>query len=84
LIALCFAVCTTDAEWIHENRIGEPLLKGKTEIEFYKGEANFEKIYAREVSRIYPQGKVTIVIYPKPLSLKYSTQGPNEEFVSCE
>lgn len=51
-------------------------MKGKTEIELYKGEARFEKLYAREVSRIYSQGKVAIVIYPKASTLKYVNQGP--------
>lgn len=60
-----------EAEWLHENRAGEPLLKGKTEMDLYRGEASFQKMYAREVSRGYPQGKVAIVIYPKPSTLKY-------------
>jgi hypothetical protein len=32
---------TLEAEWIHENRVGDPLMKGKTEIDLYKGHALF-------------------------------------------
>jgi hypothetical protein len=31
MLNLCFALCTVDAEWIHENRVGDPIIKGKTE-----------------------------------------------------
>lgn len=72
ILNLCCAVSTANAEWIHENRVGEPFLKGKTEIELYKGEASFSKIYARDVSRIYPEGKVNLVIYTKPSTLIYT------------
>lgn len=44
-------------------------MKGKTEVELYKGEAWFEKIYARDVSRAYPDGKVNLVIYAKPSAI---------------
>ena len=71
LLTLCFSVCSSDAEWIHENRVGDPFMKGKTETELFKGEAQFEKLHPREVSRIYPNGKVAIVIYPKSSSVKY-------------
>lgn len=47
LLTLCFAVCTSDGEWVHENRIGDPFMKGKTETELFKGEASFEKLHAR-------------------------------------
>lgn len=67
-----------NAEWLHENRVGEPFLKGKTELELFRGESAFEKIYARDVSRGYPDGKLAIVIYPKPSMLKYHSQGLHE------
>lgn len=41
-------------------------------MELYKGEASFAKIYAREVSRVYPEGKINLVIYTKPSTLLYS------------
>lgn len=47
-------------------------MKGKTEVELYKGEASLVKLYARDVSRIYPEGKVNLVIYTKPSTLKYA------------
>lgn len=85
LFTLCLAVCTSDGEWVHENRIGDPFLKGKTEIEMFRGEAQFEKIHAREVSRIYPQGKINMVIYPKPSSLKFTpSEGQGESINSWE
>lgn len=37
LINICLAACTEEGEWIHENRMGEAFLKGKTEIEVYHG-----------------------------------------------
>jgi len=53
-------------------------------MDLYKGEASFHKIYARDISRGYPQGKVAIVIYPKPSTLKYYSEGINEETVDSE
>lgn len=47
-------------------------MKGKTEVELYKGEASFVKLYARDVSRSYHNGKVSLVIYAKPSTLLYS------------
>lgn len=73
-----------DAKWLHENRIGEPFLKGKSEVDLYKGEASFQKIYARDISRGYSQGKVAIVIYPKASTVKYYTEGLNEYNVDSE
>lgn len=75
LLTLCFSMCTSEGDWILENRVGDPLIKGKTEKDLYRGEAQFEKLYAREVSRIYPGGKVNIVIYPKQSSIRYFTSG---------
>lgn len=36
------------------------------------------KLYARDVSRIYPQGKVNLVIYAKPYALKYAGSSSSE------
>lgn len=52
-------------------------MKGKTEVELYKGEASFAKLYARDVSRVYPEGKINLVIYSKPSTLRYSGSSPN-------
>lgn len=81
---LCCAVSSADAEWIHENRVGEPFLKGKTEVELYKGEASFAKLYAREVSRVYPEGKVGLVVYSKPTTLLYSGSSNFELVIGSE
>lgn len=56
-------------------------MKGKTEVELYNGEASFLKLYARDVSRSYRDGKVNIVIYPKPSTLVYSSSGSVESYV---
>lgn len=47
-------------------------MKGKTEVELYKGESSFVKLYARDVSRSYPGGKVNIIVYCKPSTLVYN------------
>ena len=78
LVNLCFAVCTENGEWIHENRVGEAFMKGKTEVELYKGEASFVKLYARDVSRSYVNGKVNLVVYAKPSTLLYSNSNSYE------
>lgn len=75
-------MCTLDGTWIHENKVGEQFLKGKTQVDLCRGEASFQKIYARDISRGYPQGKVAIVIYPKPSTLKYFSSGINQEMVN--
>ena len=47
-------------------------------MELYNGEASFAKIYARDVSRSYQDGKVNLVVYPKPSTLVYSNLGSFE------
>ena len=59
-------------------------MKGKTEVELYKGEASFVKIYARDVSRSYQDGKVNLVVYPKPSTLVYSNNGSFEVSVDSK
>lgn len=51
-------------------------MKGKTESELYHGEGSYTKIYSRDVSRFYPDGKLNVVVYPKESALKYC-QGSN-------
>ena len=51
-------------------------MKGKTESELYHGQGSYTKIYSRDVSRFYPDGKLNIVVYPKESALKYC-QGSN-------
>lgn len=59
-------------------------MKGKTEVELYKGEASFVKLYARDVSRNYPEGKINLVVYAKPSTLVYSNSGSYEKYVKPE
>lgn len=61
-----------EGKWIFENRVGESIIKGMTEVELIRGEGQFSKLSIRELSRFYPQGKVAIIIYAKPLLLKYT------------
>lgn len=68
---LCFALADDNGNWINVNRVGDPMLKGKTEVELYHGEAEFNKIYTKDISRTFPNGRVNIVIYPKPSVLIY-------------
>lgn len=53
IINICMGVCDDNAEWIHETKDGQAFLKGKVEAELYHGSANFVKMAARDVSRIY-------------------------------
>lgn len=57
-------------------------MKGKTEVELYNGEGSFAKIYARDVSRNYQDGRINIVIYSKPTTLMYSHAGTYERLVN--
>jgi hypothetical protein len=73
------AVCDTNGQWISENEEGSAFLKGKTEVELYHGEVVFQKIYPRDVSRAYPEGKVNMVIYPKPSLVQFSSMSSSVE-----
>ena len=73
---LCLGVCDTNGEWVTHNRVGEAVMKGKTEAEMYHGEASFLKVYSREVSRAYPAGKFHFVVYAKPSLIKFLTAVP--------
>lgn len=48
-------------------------MKGKTEVEMYHGEGSFLKVYPRDVSRSYPEGKINFVIYSKASMIKFSS-----------
>lgn len=54
-------------------------MKGKTEVELYHGEGAFMKIYPRDVSRNYADGKLNFVIYSKPSMLKFSSNASSVE-----
>jgi hypothetical protein len=38
----------------------------------YHGEGSFLKVYPRDVSRHYPEGKIYFVIYAKPSMVRFS------------
>jgi hypothetical protein len=54
-------------------------MKGKTEVEMYHGEGSFLKIYPRDVSRSYPEGKINFVIYSKPSLVQFSSSSSGVE-----
>ena len=54
-------------------------MKGKTEVEMYHGDGSFLKIYPREVSRHYIEGKLNFVIYAKPSVLQFSNNSSSLE-----
>jgi len=54
-------------------------MKGKTEVELYHGEGSFLKVYPREVSRGYPEGKINFVIYAKPSVLQFTSNNSSLE-----
>lgn len=60
-----------NGNWINVNRVSDPMLKGRTEVELYHGEAMFNKIYTKDISRTFPNGRVNIVVYAKPSILIY-------------
>ena len=72
-MSLCVAACEVTGQWICENEEGEYFMQGKTEVELYHGQASFLKIYPRDVSRQFENGKVDIIIYPKPSLIQFST-----------
>ena len=59
-------------------------MRGKTEVELYKGNAAFSKIYARDISKNYEKGKLSFVFYAKPSALLYSECGSSQEYVKQE
>jgi hypothetical protein len=61
--------------------MGDPFLKGKTEVQMYLGEALFEKVYARDISRHYKEGKIILVVYCKPSTLVYCGETNYDEVI---
>lgn len=54
-------------------------MKGKTEVEMYHGEGSFLKVYPRDISRHYPEGKLNFVIYSKPSLIQFSSNTSSVE-----
>jgi hypothetical protein len=79
LIGLCLSACETTAQWIPENEEGDYFIKGKTEVDLYHGEATYQKVYPRDVSRQYSEGKVNLVIYPKSSLIQFSSSASTLE-----
>lgn len=69
---LCVAACRCSGEWIPTAETGEYFIQGKTEADLYHAEAQFQKIYPRDVSRYFENGKLSIVIYPKPSLIRFA------------
>ena len=47
----------------------------------YHGDGSFLKVYPRDVSRHYPEGKVHFVVYSKPSMIKFSSNSTSMERV---
>lgn len=71
ILNLFFGLADDYGNWVSLNRVGDPMLKGKTEVELYHGEAEFNKIYTKDISRTFPNGRLNIVVYTKPSILIY-------------
>ena len=85
VLNLCLGLADDNGNWITMNRVSDPMLKGKTEVELYHGEAEFNKIYTKDISRTFPNGRVNIVIYAKPSILIYDgLTSDYEEHVHAE
>ena len=56
-------------------------MKGKTEVEMFHGEGSFLKVYPRDVSRSYTEGKINFVVYCKASMLKFSSNASAVEKV---
>jgi hypothetical protein len=54
-------------------------MKGKTEVEMYHGEGSFLKVFPRDVSRNYAEGKINFVIYSKPSLIQFSSSSSGVE-----
>lgn len=73
------AACRTDGQWVPDTENGDSFIQGKTEADLYHGEAGFVKIYPRDVSRSFPNGKIHLIVYPKPSLLKFHSSATNLE-----
>ena len=81
IVNVCLGVCDDNGEWIHETKEGVAFLKGKIESELYHGMAGFAKMAARDVSRVFPNKTLNLVVYPKPTVLKYCGESSIEEHI---
>lgn len=64
IVNLCVAACRCSGEGIPTAETGGYFIQGKTEADLYHAEAQFQKIYPRDVNRYFENGKLSIVIYP--------------------
>lgn len=71
-------VCDDEGKWITEED-GDFFIKGKVETDLYHGEAEFKKIYPKDVSRHFNNGAITIVIYPKKCLINFTGEISNYE-----
>lgn len=51
-------------------------------MEMYHGEGSFLKVYPRDVSRSYPEGKISFVIYSKPSLVQFSSSSSGVERIA--
>lgn len=78
---LCLAVCDENGKWIIDQE-GDSFMKGKLEVDLYRGESEFKKIYPKDITRHI--GKINIVIYPRASVLTPpETFGRGERQVEC-
>lgn len=61
-------------------------MQGKVEVDLYHGEADFRKIYPRDVTRHFKGGRINLVIYAKPSVLTFTgdASGKEEVVQYCE
>lgn len=72
VINLYLSFCDNKGKWIAKNRVGDPMLKGKTSTELCSGQAEFNKIYPQDISRTFLDGQLNVVVYAKPLAVVYN------------
>lgn len=71
--------CDVNGQWIGETQSGDYFIKGKIEAELYHGEAHYQKMAPRDVTRNLPHSKMHLVVYPKPSLLKFATNNSSVE-----
>lgn len=49
------------------------MIKRIAEVELYHGQASFNKIYPKDISRTFKNGRSNIIIYRKPSFLVYQS-----------
>lgn len=87
VINLYISFCDNKGKWIANNRVGDPMFKGKTSTELCSGQAEFNKIYPQDISRTFLDGQLNIVVYAKPLAVIYdhtSSRASQKCFVNPE